>query len=114
MAILGSDTFDVADVDVTTLAVGPAGASPAHDLTHFEDVNGDGFTDLVSHYRQMETDLAPGDMQACIEGQTIGGEPVFGCDSIRTVGFGCGLGFELAFLVPPLMWVYGRRRRPIH
>jgi hypothetical protein len=25
--------------------------------------------------------------------------------------FSCGLGFELALLVPPLMWLHGRRRR---
>ena len=92
VAILGSETFDVTDVDVTTLAFGPDGASPAHDLTdpivyadHLQDVNGDGFTDLVSHYHQAETGLVLGDMQACIEGETSGGDLVFGCDSVNIV-----------------------------
>jgi hypothetical protein len=35
-------------------------------------------------------------------------------DTALETGIGCGLGFELAFLLPPIMWVYGRRRRPIH
>jgi len=84
VAILGSETFDAAEVDVTTLTFGPAGASPTHG-GHLEDVNSDGFTDLVSHYRQKETGLAQGDMQACINGQTNGGEPIFGCDSVFIV-----------------------------
>jgi len=92
VAILGSVSFDVTQVDVTTLAFGPSGASPAHDLTdpavyasHLEDVNLDGFTDLVSHYKQKQTGLAVGDTQACISGALLNGTPVAGCDSVNIV-----------------------------
>jgi len=93
VAILGSDTFDVTDVDVTTLQFGPGGATPAHDLTdsdvyndHLEDVNDDGFMDLVSHYRTRETGIDAGDTEATLTGQTTGSIPIQGSDSIRTVG----------------------------
>jgi len=92
VAILGSATFDVTDVDVNTLAFGPDGAAPAHDLNdpvtyanHLQDVNDDGFLDLVSHYRQKETGLATGDTEACISGETMGGTPIEGCDSVRVL-----------------------------
>lgn len=86
VAVLGSATFDVNDIDRTTLAFGPAGATPVHnDLGHLEDVNNDGFTDLVSHYRTKDTGLAPGDTQACVTGQTTGGQNFEGCDSVRIV-----------------------------
>ncbi len=111
VAILGDETFDVAELDVNTLAFGP-GTAPALE-GYPMDVNGDRFTDLVSEYRIKETGIAFGDTVACLTGETLDGVPLRGCDAIIT-GTVCGLGPELMLLLPPLVWVYGRRRRSIH
>lgn len=93
VALLGSSTFDVTTVDVTTLRFGPDDAQPAHDLTvlatyifHLEDVNNDGNTDLVSHYWTKETGIAVGQTSACLDYdlKTPAGVTTV-CDSIRVI-----------------------------
>lgn len=92
VAILGSDTFDATTVDWMTVTFGPTGAGPIHDLAdpvaladHQQDVNEDGYTDFVLHFRVSETGIALDDTEACLEGQTSGGVPIQGCDSVRVV-----------------------------
>lgn len=87
VAILGSTTLDVHSVDVSSLRFGPNGAPVVQYA--FEDVNGDGYVDLVLHFKTQATGIKPGDAQACPIGTaTINGiplVPIKGCDSIVTV-----------------------------
>lgn len=110
VAILGSASFDVLDVDPATLAFGPDGAALAHPRgPHFDDVDGDTFTDLVAHFRTPETGIAIGDEEACLTWENDDPTAFEACDDIKTVP-ACGIGFELALLLPPLMWLRRRRR----
>jgi hypothetical protein len=91
VAILGSEDFDVTTIDVTTLMFGTA--SPAHDLTdldtyfeHLQDVNEDGWLDLVSHYKQKETGIGCFDTEATLSGNLLATGPgplIEGTDSVN-------------------------------
>jgi hypothetical protein len=110
VAILGSERFDVADVDVTTLAFGRGAARLAHrNGPHPKDSNHDRVKDLLAHFRMEESGIAFGDTEACITGEMLDGTGFEGCDAIVTVG-ACGLGFELALVLPGVWWLQRQRR----
>lgn len=90
VAILGSPSFDVNWIEATSLTFGPrfgtSTASPAHHQGgHLEDVNGDGFIDLLLHFKTQETQIHSGATEACVMGNTFDGTLIMGCDAIRTV-----------------------------
>jgi hypothetical protein len=85
VAILTTEDFDAATVDVDSVRFGPAEAEKRHKQAHVEDVDGDGDLDLLLHFRTQDTGIALGDTEACVTGQTYDGVPIEGCDSVRTV-----------------------------
>ncbi len=90
VAILGSGTFNVEDIDLMTMVFGPNEVAPRHALTdsatvfdHLTDVNDDGFTDLVTHYRTQEIGFVIGDAEACVSGELLDENPFEGCDNVE-------------------------------
>ena len=86
VAIIGSPSFDVEHVNVSSLAFGPGGAGTAHPRGHREDVNGDDVTDLMLHFRTSESGIACGDTSVTLTGETYDGTEFEGRDEIVTVG----------------------------
>lgn len=85
VAILGTATFDVRDVDQTSVRLGRGAAAP-QDGGHFEDVNGDGIVDLVFQFPTPPVGILCGDTSVALTGQTVDGTPIAGSDSLVTVG----------------------------
>jgi probable HAF family extracellular repeat protein len=80
VAILGSDTFDVADVDADSARFGPSAATPVS--ARFRDANRDGLTDLTLAFRTDETGITCEDTLARLTASTLGGTSLRGTDSI--------------------------------
>ena len=98
IAILGSDTFYVSEVNTETLrfaeaAIKVVGKKDPHTLCSYEDVNGDTIEDLVCHY--VTADIAGIDGEstsATVNGELLpefGGTPFEGSDSVNIVKDTC-------------------------
>lgn len=91
VAILGSGTFDASTVDASSLLLGPGDASvfsPGNSggsQSNLEDVNGDGFPDMVVHFRNQQIGYQCGSMSLLLTGKTTTGTPIRGSETIQTV-----------------------------
>jgi hypothetical protein len=83
VAILGSEAFDVRDVDERSLRLVPGEAEP-RGRPHRRDVNHDGYRDLVARFDVRETGIAFGDSELCLVAETKEGVLLEGCDAIET------------------------------
>ncbi len=103
VAVLGSVDFDATQVDFSTVVFGPGPASPVHN-GHVENVNGDGFDDMVFHFKVSDTGIACGDPNATLTGETFGGDSITGTDPVQTVGCNSSGGGGIAMI---FLWLLG-------
>lgn len=90
VALLGSESFDVATVDSNSVVFDHAPVDKVGKKT--EDVNDDGYLDLVFHFKTQSLWLVntqpvsfPASTEACLEGSTSDDVRFKGCDSVRIV-----------------------------
>lgn len=95
IAILGSDTFNVLEVNIENLRFAEAalkvvGVKDPHTLCKYEDVNDDSIDDLVCHF--VTADIAGIDGEstlATVNGELLDGTPIEGNGSIKIVKDTC-------------------------
>jgi hypothetical protein len=82
VAILGSTSLDVTKIDASTLKFGTDGASPVK-RSKPQDINNDGFNDLLIHFAIEKTGLKRGNAEACLIGTMLDGRQLSGCETIK-------------------------------
>ncbi len=83
--------FSTAKLDVTTrvnqssLTFGRTGDEQSFNFCNPEDVNKDGYMDLVCHFNTPTTVFQKGDVEGFLKGQTTDKIPIIGSDSVKIV-----------------------------
>ena len=88
VAVLGSDSFDVTDVDITTLSFGGLAVRMRGNkgpICGYQDSNSDGIQDLVCQFEDDPSAWNVGSDSATLSGELLDGLPFEGSDSICVV-----------------------------
>jgi len=88
IAVFGFTTFDVKQIDLTTIKLANAGVKlkgNGQPMASYEDVNKDGITDVIVHISTNEFQLTAADIKAELNGDLLDGKKIKGFDSVRIV-----------------------------
>jgi hypothetical protein len=91
VAVLGSAVLDVTTIDPASIELGGVsvetrGSAKSPRLTcSYEDVNSDGFTDLVVHFNVSKLGLTGSETMLALTAQTSNGEIILSSDSVNLV-----------------------------
>ena len=110
--LLSTDTFDATTADHTTIQVGDAFETHLDKKNnlpkrHEEDVDGDGDTDLVFHFRASETGVPCGSAVLPFNGQTYSGQYITAGGSNATFGRDFAIGGDWSHGEAMTFWYYG-------
>lgn len=86
VAILGSASVDVTTIDPLSITLASAPVQLRRNgapMASFEDVNSDGYVDLVIHVSTQDLQLSSSDTQAELKGMTYNGIGIVGTDTIN-------------------------------
>jgi hypothetical protein len=88
VALLGSATFDVTQVNDSTVRFGDSEGSGAYSSINvgLEDTNGDGYLDKVYHFSFPETNLDSSDTLGYLSGQLFNGSTFVASSDVNIVG----------------------------
>ena len=88
VAILGSESLEVGNVDQNTLAFGGLAVrvrGNGNPSCGMDDTNADGYTDFVCHFEDDPISWSPGSASATLSGALLDGTLISGTDSICVV-----------------------------
>ena len=83
VAALSDNGFDPLQIDTSSVGFGPDEASAIRHKT--EDINNDGFDDILLQFSIADTGIRCGDDEASLTGKTFDGQNITGTDILKTV-----------------------------
>ncbi|MFA6903149.1 MAG: DVUA0089 family protein [Gallionellaceae bacterium] len=87
VALLSSSEFNALDADIASLTFGSSGneVSLSHCNTKGNDINNDGFPDLLCHFENQQAGFVQGDLEAVLRGKQAGGSRFEGRGLLKIV-----------------------------